>query len=290
MTIAVGLASPDIGFLVADTLLTAPLEVKGNPAGPVNNKFHALKIQILDSDTAVAFAGDVASTLTQIRNLHAEIRKNAKLDVCHWLSDSYKTIPSSVSDNDYPDYLVLKLTAGGKRLTRVTRTATTPSERAYIGDADEYRKMVERRVSPDLPKERLVQRPNGTFVKEPLLHTAGETEFEEVSRAIEKSCNLRCGAVGAIAGCITRVVDARLSGKLEYLQSREASLSPEEGRAGFNYFASNSDTRGIGIYFPAGKVGFISVVADTVPCWREPADIENDFIKIAHDKYGLNLE
>jgi hypothetical protein len=290
MTIAIGLANPDIGFLIADTLLTASLEVKGNPAGPVNNKFHALKIQILNPDTAVAFAGDVDSALTQIHNLYAEIRKNSKLDVCGWLSDSYKAVPSSLSDNDLPDYLVLELAAGGKKLTRITSKAVTPSERAYIGDSDEYKKMVALRVRPVLPIEQLVQQPNGAFVKKPLTRTAGEIEFEEISRAIEKSCDMRRGVVGAIAGSVTRVVDARASGKLEYLQSREASLSPEEGRAGFNYLASNSDVRGIGIYFPAGKVGFISVVADTVPCRREFADTERDFIKLAHDQYGLNLE
>lgn len=290
MTIAVGQASPDIGFLVADTLLTTPLEVKGNPAGPVNNNFHALKIQILDPDTAVAFAGDVDAALAQIRALHIELRKNQNLDVCGWLLASYKIIPPSLSANDFPDFLVLKLAADGKRLTRVTSKAVTPSERAYIGDADEYKAMVALRVLPNLPKEQMVQLPNGTFVRKLLTHTAGEIEFEEISRAIEKSCNARRGAVGAIAGCITRVVDARISGKLEYLQFRESAVLPEEGRAGFNYLASNSDVRGIGIYFPAGKVGFISVVADTVPCWRERADTERDFIEMAHSKYGLKLE
>ena len=44
MTLIVGYANEEIGFLVGETLLTPLLEVKGNPEGPVNGEFHGLKI------------------------------------------------------------------------------------------------------------------------------------------------------------------------------------------------------------------------------------------------------
>jgi hypothetical protein len=47
MTLVVGCATPDIGYLVADTLLSFEFDLKGR-AGPVNGEFHALKIQILN--------------------------------------------------------------------------------------------------------------------------------------------------------------------------------------------------------------------------------------------------
>jgi hypothetical protein len=46
-------------------------------------------------------------------------------------------------------------------------------------------------------------------------------------------------SVGAIAGCIVRVTDARISKELEYLQSGEVGVSPEEGQTGFSILASN---------------------------------------------------
>jgi hypothetical protein len=58
MTLVIGRALSDIGFLVADTMLSVAFELKDHK-GPVNGKFHALKIQIIDSNTAVAFSGDV---------------------------------------------------------------------------------------------------------------------------------------------------------------------------------------------------------------------------------------
>ena len=45
MTLIVGMADADIGFMVGDTLLTPLLETKGDPAGVVNGEFHGLKIQ-----------------------------------------------------------------------------------------------------------------------------------------------------------------------------------------------------------------------------------------------------
>ena len=60
MSLIVGYAASDIGFLVADTLLSYPTETY-NPRKPVIEKFHALKIHILRPDIAVAFAGEKAA-------------------------------------------------------------------------------------------------------------------------------------------------------------------------------------------------------------------------------------
>ena len=63
MTLILGHASSDIGFLVADTLLSFT-NARYDPRNPLIEKFHALKIQILSSDVAVAFAGDVELALS----------------------------------------------------------------------------------------------------------------------------------------------------------------------------------------------------------------------------------
>ena len=96
-------------------------------------------------------------------------------------------------------------------------------------------------------------------------------------------------SVGAIAGCVTRVVDARISGELEYLQSVKSSLTPWEGNSGFSLLASNSGTRGIGIYYRSGKVGFLFVVGDGEPCHKEYAETIEEFIEGARARHGLNL-
>jgi hypothetical protein len=98
------------------------------------------------------------------------------------------------------------------------------------------------------------------------------------------------GDLGVISGNSVRVVDARISGELEYLQSGEASISPAEGRGGYSLLSSNSGQRGIAIYYVAGKFGYLFVVGDSEPCRKEDALTIQDFIKLAKDKYGLNLE
>src|SRR5262245_59123446 len=113
----------------------------------------------------------------------------------------------------------------------------------------------------DPPKMQHVQQPDRTFRTVPLIQSDGAREFEEISRALEvltgrgaQGCQQ--GSVGAICGCVVRVVNARPSGKLEYLQSGESSIFPWEGRSGFSLLASNSDVRGIAIYYRSGKMGF----------------------------------
>src|SRR2546423_3781559 len=72
MSLIAGFASDDIGFMVADTLFSYPTE-SYNPREPAIEKFHGLKIQILTSDVAVAFAGNVQAALTIITALHQEL-------------------------------------------------------------------------------------------------------------------------------------------------------------------------------------------------------------------------
>ena len=96
-------------------------------------------------------------------------------------------------------------------------------------------------------------------------------------------------SIGAIAGCIVRVVDARISRELEYLQFGEAGISPEEGQIGFSVLASNSGARGIGIYYRVGKIGFLMMVGDRELCRVEKEPTIQSFIETAKTKYGLKL-
>jgi hypothetical protein len=141
------------------------------------------------------------------------------------------------------------------------------------------------------PKTQQVQQPDGTFRTVPLITSDGEREFAELSDAMERLTGERkSNAVGAIGNLVTRVVDARISGKLEYLQLGEASISPAEGDSGFSYLVSNSNTRGIAIYYKSGKMGFLFVVGDSEqPCRQESAETLSQFIETAKAKYGLDL-
>jgi hypothetical protein len=96
-------------------------------------------------------------------------------------------------------------------------------------------------------------------------------------------------SVGAIAGCIIRVVDARISKELEYLQSGEASVSPAEGQSGFSVLAANGGKRGIGIYYRSGKIGFVMQVGDLDFCRVEREPTIQNFVETAMRKYGLDL-
>jgi hypothetical protein len=141
MTLVIGCATPDIGFLVAGTLLSVELKLKGHE-GPVNGKFHALKVQILNPHTAVAFAtrNDVETCFNLIRNLHAELSRNPTLNVCDQLFESYKHAIEKSVDQAPPDceFLVLQLTPEGRKLAYVTKEGVFFCNRAYIGDPVEY--------------------------------------------------------------------------------------------------------------------------------------------------------
>jgi len=161
---------------------------------------------------------------------------------------------------------------------------------AYIGDAAEYKRMKQLQRPRSAPAMRHVQQPDGTFSVVPLVQSEGEIQFEEISAAMEALTHRRQSeSVGAIAGCVTRVVDARISWELEYLQSVEVSVTPWEGNSGFSLLASNSGTRGIGIYYRSGKMGFLFVVGDREPCHKEAAETIKQFIEVARARHGLNL-
>jgi hypothetical protein len=178
-------------------------------------------------------------------------------------------------------------------LARISRNGVCYGARAYIGDAAEYTLLRQLQLQRpySAPAVQHVQHFDRTFTVIPLTLSAGEIEFAEVSDAMEALTHRRqSGSVGAIAGCITRVVDARISGELEYLQSVEASATPWEGNSGFSVLASNSGTRGVGIYYRSGKMGFIFVVGDREPCQKVYAETMKHFIEMARARYGLNFE
>ena len=253
-------------------------------------KSHALKIQVLNPTTAVAFAGDVGASLDLIGTLHAKLNADPMIDPCEHLFASYCRLAMTASAPDC-EFLVLRLTAKEKELARITRDDVRYCTRAYIGDFAEYKLMRQLQHPYSGPVVRHVQQPDGTFCIVPLVRSEGEIAFAEVSDAMEALTHRRQSAsVGAIAGCVTRVVDARISGELEYLQSVEASLTPWEGNSGFSLLASNSGIRGVGIYYRSGKMGFLFVVGDREPCHKEYAETMKQFIEVARAKHGLNLD
>ena len=208
------------------------------------------------------------------------------------LFETYQQVLKNASNQKPPDceFLVLQLTSGGRMLSHVTREGVRYCERAYIGDPEEYKNMKELQRPYRPPETQYVQRPDGTFGVESLVTSAGEIEFEEVSTALEALCRKRQSkSVGAICDGITRVAQARISGELEHLQTVEASISPEEGHAGFSVLASNTGTRGTGIYFRSGGIGFVFVVGDSEPCRTEKVMTLDQFVTVAKEKYGLNL-
>jgi hypothetical protein len=294
MTLIVAAATPDIGFFVSDTLVTTLLHIKGNPTGPVNGEFHALKVQILDPNTAVAFATSnaVDTALKLITQIQGELRTDPNLNVPDRLFEAYKQIIKTSEGQDTPDceFLVLTLNSDRKKLAHISDGAIKYPVRAYIGDANEYKKLMELRQPYVPPQEQHVQQPDGTFKIAPLFVSAGEIEFQEISHAMEALVGKRLNqSVGAIGGCIVRVVDARISKEIEYLQSGEVGVSLEEGQFGFSVLASNTGTRGIGIYYRSGKIGFIMKVGDPEYCRVEREPTIQSFIDTAKNKYGLEL-
>jgi hypothetical protein len=153
MTLVVGGVTPDTGFLVADTLLS----FEKYEARKTVQKSHAMKIQILNPNTAVAFAGDVATSLKIVANLNAELRADPQTSVCDRLFELYMERTHDC------DFLVLQLTAEGRSLAHITNERLSYRNRAYIGDADEYKRLTELRHPYDPPQTQMVQQPDGTF-------------------------------------------------------------------------------------------------------------------------------
>jgi len=289
MSLIVGYAASDIGFLVADSLLSYPTETY-NPRKPVIEKFHALKIHILRPDIAVAFAGEVEASLAIIRRLQQELAVDPKLCAPRRLLElrqepAVKAIGASKADSEF---LVLLLSPE-KTLAHISADQIRYAERAYIGDAGEYSNFRALARPYSGPETRFVLNSDGK--SQNAIVTEGEKEFEQVSTAMERLAHQRSSeTVGAICGCVTRVVDARISKELEYMQSVESGFSAEEGRAGFSLLASNSEPRGIGIYYYGWHAGLIFVVGDPIPCRKETAATIGQFVEIAKSKYGLSLE
>ncbi len=291
MTLVVGRVTSDIGFLVGDTLLSFEYDLKGVER-LVNGESHTLKILILNRDTAIAFSGDVTTSLNVINNLHAELRSGPRTIVCDRLFEIYKEVSNIIDrPSDNCEFLVLQLTPKGRRLAHITNEGVRHCDSAYIGDPVEYKRMIALRHPYNPPKLRYVQQPDRTFRVVPLVESEGAIEFAEVSDAIQELTyrRLRSGSVGAICGCVTRVADARISGKLEYFQTIEASISPWEAESGFSVLTSNCEVRGVGIYYRAGKMGFVFVVGDTAHARKECAETLSKFVEIAEEKYGLKL-
>jgi hypothetical protein len=292
MTLVIGYADSEIGFLVADSLIT-PLMTTNFDKGPVAGKLHGLKIQIIHPDVAIAYASanDADAALGLIRDLSSRIVPEETADVPNRLFAAYQQVVSTSIAGAIPDceFLVLRITPKGKELTHVTQRQALHCTRAYIGDSAEYKRLTELRKPSEVPKMQAVQQPDGTLLSQPLNATSGEKEFAETSDAMLALVHQRRASVGAIGGCVVRVVDARISRKLEYLQEVEASEGPAEGSSGFSLLASNSGVRGIGIYYPTGKVGFMLFVGDPEYVRKESAATIEEFIKIGAKKYGLEL-
>jgi len=288
MSLVVGFASHEIGFLVADTLISYPFGDSYNPREPELEKFHRLKIQIVTPTIAVAFAGDVECAMEIIRALRDDL---ASLPVASVAEQLWNLRHRRAGDSKtLPDFLLLCITPdGAKRLSLISDAGVSNQKRAYIGDQTEYQNF--RRLWKDYegPLYRQIKRSDGRV--DQIAVTDSEKEFDQTSDAMERLVHQRRSTtVGAVCGCIVRVVEARISKHLKYLQSVEASISPEEGEAGFSLLAANAkDPRGIGVYFRRWQAGLLFIVCDSVPCRKERASTIDEFVALARDKYGLFL-
>lgn len=278
-------------FLVSDTLLLPLQEIKGNPTGPVNGEFHGLKIQILDPHVAVAFAtsNDTHACLTIINEIRKDLQRAPNIAVERRVFEEYQKIVLGQSGGPDCEFLVMRNTLDEKKLWHVTKEGVFPRSRAFIGDRNEYIKLLDLLKPHHALSQILIQQPDGTFTVEPLSETTGQIEFAQVSFAMETLLHKRPRTVGGIAGCVVRVVDARISKELEYLQSMEVSHFPWEPHSGFSVLASNSGTRGIGIYYRTGKVGFLMIVGDYEYCRKEHVTSLSEFIELGRARYGLDL-
>lgn len=291
MTLVVALVTADIGFIVADTLLSSEYVLKGNP-GPVNGMHHTLKVQILNGTTAVAFAGDPAQSTELISDLNHQLSRDPDTNTSEYLFHGYTTALEQTTQGLEPDceFLVMQIKPDGRKLAHVTRDGISNCERAYIGDPTAYRRLMELRKPYQPPATQHVQQPDGSFREVPLTVSKGEIEFAEISDALDALCHERTNrSVGTISDGVTRVVDARISKEFEYLQLGEVTVSLEEGTAGYSLLASNTGRRGIAMYFRSGGMGFLFAVGDPEGCRKEYAETMEQFVALAKDRFGLNL-
>jgi hypothetical protein len=284
MTLIVGSVTEDLGFLIGDTLLSFDITPS---VQPIINQTHVLKIQVLNPDTAIAFAGnDADMALNLIYSLKAE-SSDEKLP-----EQLFRKLRAS-SGLDC-EFLVLQLNDGKPSLNYINRSEFGARHRWYIGDQPEYARFTKAIESQTYtpPTAHFVQQTDGSFVEVPVSESDAEIYFIKARNAMESitsQWNAR-GSVGAICGGVTCVANAKISGKLEYMQTHLASISPAEGISGFSFFASNSRVRGTGVYYPLGKVGYLFLVGDVDYSRKEYAENAAQFIAMAKFKYGMNLQ
>lgn len=289
MTLVIGHATKEIGFLIADTLLSSPVRLRGDE-GPFNGFSHTLKIHILSGRLAVAFAGDPSLACDLIAELKIEADANQNLDVPQRLFQKYRQRATEIPEAKRSDFLILRLLNGGPMLDRVTLEGIRNAQRAYIGDAEGYRQLTGLLGTYAGPKIRMVQQTDGSFITEPFEPLDGEQWFAIATDALEALCHKKSvETVGAVTDAITRVVNARISGELEYLQAVYVGRSIEEGLTGYTLLAANAGIRATAIYFYAGKVGFVFRPADPAGCQRLAADSDAQFIDAVRQQYGIEL-
>lgn len=281
MTLVVAHASPGICFMVGDTLLShANFQLKGD-IGPVNGEFHSLKIQILSGGLAVAFAGNFDAAYSAVTALKLELSNDSTIDPVAWLASK------KLAD---VDFLVLKNEE--KQLFVIENGSARQASNAHIGDGREWNRLLQLKQAYKRALERHTIDENGRIVRSDPVGPE-EQEFSVISDAMEALSRDRVGrkqpTVGAISGCVVRVVDARISQQLEYLQDAMVSHFPWEPAGGFTLLASNEPSRGVGIFFRVGGRGFIMPVGGRPPCVASAAETLQAFIEEARVKFGMKL-
>jgi hypothetical protein len=283
MSLVIAHARNDIGFMVGDTLLSHEHFQLCDDIGPVNGEFHSLKIQVLNGAIAVAFAGHFQTAYRRTCDLYAALKRNPSLDPVQWIVDRQGL--------EQCEFLVLLNEPCRKQLFRIVDRQVQQCERAYIGDRNEYHRLSEIRRPYEGPPVRHAQNTDGTVSVVPV--TDGEREFDVISNALEVLTRERVGrkqpTIGAINGCVIRVVDARISKELEYLQAVEVSHFPWEPRSGYTMLASNTDCRGVGVYFRSGHRGFVLPVCGDDTCVALSEPTLDSFIAAVRDRFGMHL-
>jgi hypothetical protein len=283
--------SPEIGFMIPDTLITPLFPIKGQD-GPVNGQYHALKVQVLDGDTAVGFAtsNDADVCMKIIAATQEALAKDAALDVPSKIFEEYHAQAEGKEPHPDCEFLVLKLSTEGKKLAHVTWNEVRSCERAHIGDPAAHKRASELQVKYEPPKTESVQQSNGSFKEVPVVASDAEIDYIETRNTVDAVVNeWRTAGIGAIGGHTVVVVDARLSKKLEYMQSVYRGRTAEEGVVGYSLLADNQGQRGIALYFDGGCFGYILPVGDPNYCYKHDAATLADFIALAKGRYNLAL-
>jgi hypothetical protein len=238
---------------------------------------------VLNGTTAVAFAGHFQTAYRSICDLNSALKDTPGLDPVRWIVER--------PGLEQCEFLVLLNEPCQKQLFRIADHKARRCERAYIGDRDEYHRFSEIRRPYEGPPVRYSQIPDGSVSASPV--TEGEREFDVISNALEALTRERVGrrhpTIGAISGCVIRVVDARISRELEYLQAVEVSHFPWEPQSGYTLLASNEDRRGVGVYFRSGHRGFVLPVCGDDTCIAISAPTLDRFIATAWGRFGMRL-